>query len=133
MTILEAYESGEHRSKVGHFNTIVKLANVDGFISPEEKLVLKRLAIKLDVSAEEVKSILKNQDKHTLIPPYSLEERIERLHDLCSIIYADGQVDEKERNLINKYAIGLGFSSKRANEEIEKCIRIFGGETDFED
>ena len=132
MTILEAYQSGEHQSKVAHFNTIVKLASVDGVISPEEEVVLIRLAIKLDVSDEEVKAILKSQEKYALIPPYTLEERIERLHDLCNIIYADNKVDEKERKLIYKYAIGLGFSTERAKEEIGKCTVIFGRETGFE-
>jgi len=124
MTILEAYESGKHESNVSHFAAIVKMAGIDGTISSEEETVLKRLAFKLDVSEEEVKQIFKNPRKYPLIPPYSLEERIERLHDLCSIIYADHIIDEAERKLIFKYAIGLGFTTEQANIEIQKCIRI---------
>ena len=124
MTILEAYESGKHESNVSHFAAIVKMARVDGFISTEEEKVLKRLALKLDVSEEEAKQIFKNPRKYPLIPPYSLEERIERLHDLCSIIYADHIIDEAERKLIFKYAIGLGFTTEQANIEIQKCMRI---------
>ena len=56
MSIFEAYESGEHESKVSHFAAIVKLAIIDGPINPEEETVLKRLAVKLDVSEEEVKA-----------------------------------------------------------------------------
>jgi uncharacterized tellurite resistance protein B-like protein len=122
MTILEAYESGKHESNISHFAAIVKLANVDGSISAEEEVVLKRLAFKLDVSEEEVKLILKNPKKYPLIPPYSLEERVETLHDLCSIIYADHVIDESEHTLIFKYAIGLGFTEEQATIEIKKCI-----------
>ena len=132
MSIFEAYESGEHESNVSHFAAIVKLAMIDGPINPEEEIVLKRLAIKLDISEEEVRPILKNPGKYPLMPPYSLEERIERLHDLCKIIYADHVVDEVERNLIFKYAIGLGFPMERANVEIEKCMRVFGGDMELE-
>ncbi len=132
MSIFEAYESGKHESKVSHFAAIVKLAIIDGPINPEEETVLKRLAFKLDVSEEEVKPILKNPGKHHLMPPYSLEERIERLHDLCKIIYADHEIDEEERNLIFKYAIGLGFTTERANKEIEKSMRVFGGDMELE-
>ena len=132
MSIFEAYESGKHESKVLHFAAIVKLAIIDGPINPEEETVLKRLAIKLDVSEEEVKPILKNPGKYHLMPPYSLEERIERLHDLCKIIYADHEIDEEERKLIFKYAIGLGFTTDRANKEIEKCMRVFGGDMELE-
>ncbi len=124
MTILEAYESGKHESNVSHFAAIVKMARIDGSISKEEQKVLKRLAFKLDVSEEESKQIFKNPRKYPLIPPYSLEERIERLHDLCSMIYADHVIDESERKLIFKYAIGLGFTTEQANMEIQKCIRI---------
>ena len=131
MSIFEAYESGEHESKVSHFAAIVKLAIIDGPINPEEETVLKRLAVKLDVSEEEVKPILKNPGKYHLIPPYSLEERIERLHDLWKIICADHEIDEEERNLIFKYAIGLGFTTEKANEEIEKCMQVFDGDTQF--
>ncbi len=120
MSILEAYESGKHESNVSHFAAIVKLANIDGSINNEEETVLKRLAFKLDVSEEEVKPIFKNPEKYPLIPPYSLDERIERLHDLCSIIYADHVIDEAERKLIFKYAIGLGFTTERANAELQK-------------
>ena len=133
MSILEAYESGAHESNISHFAAIVKMACVDGPINEEEKTVLNRLAFKLDVSEEEVKPIMKNPEKYPLIPPYTLEERIERLHDLFSIIYADYKIDSEERKLIDKYAIGLGFTSERAKEEIEKCIRVLGGEDDFED
>lgn len=124
MTILEAYASGKHESNISHFAAIVKMARVDGSISKEEETVLKRLAIKLDVSEEEAKQIFKNPRKYPLIPPYSLEERIERLQDLCSIIYADHIIDEAERKLIFKYAIGLGFNTEQANVEIQKCMRI---------
>ncbi|TLP81805.1 TerB family tellurite resistance protein [Maribacter sp. ACAM166] len=133
MSILEAYESGAHESNVAHFAAIVKLATVDGTINLEEKIVLARLAFKLDVSDEEVKPILKHPEKYPLLPPYTLEERIERLHDLFSVIYADSEIDAEEQKLIYKYAIGLGFSSERATQEIEKCIRVFGGEAEFED
>jgi len=85
------------------------------------------LAFKLDVSDEEVKLILKNPEKYPLIPPYTLEERKERLEDLFSVIYADHKIDSEERKLIDKYAIGLGFTNERAKEEIEKCMIQFGG------
>ncbi len=123
MTIADRYESAEHQSNIAHFAAIVKLAGVDGPINPDEVTVLMRLAFKLDVSEDEVKHILKDPKKYPLIPPYSLEDRIERLHDFCGIIYADQEIDEEERKLIYKYAIGLGFTSERAKKEIEKCIK----------
>lgn len=133
MSILEAYESGEHRSNIAHFAAIVKLATVDNPINKEEAKILENLAFKLDITDEEAKIVLKNPDVYPLIPPYTLEERLERLRDLFGIIYADHEIDSKERKLIFKYAIGLGFSSERANDEIEKGIRVYSGDVDFVD
>ena len=129
MTILEAYESGEHESKISHFAAMVTLAKVDGSINPQEHIVLKRLAFKLDVSEEEFKVILKNPRKYPLIPPYGLEERKERLHDFFRIINADHLIDAEERTMIYKYAIGLGFSTENAHKEIEECISVLGNES----
>jgi len=133
MSILDAYESGEHQSNIAHFAAIAKLASVDGPINPQEKKVLERFAFKLDVSEVDVKVILKNPEKYPLIPPYTLEERIERLEDLFSMIYADNEIDNEERELVFKYAIGLGFSSDRAKKEIEKCIKVFDSDIELKD
>ena len=132
-SILDLYESGEHRTNVAHFAAIVSLAAVDGAINPKEEKVLRHFALKLDVSEEEFKVILKDPHKYPLIPPYSLEKRMERIHDLFNTIYADYEIDDAERKLIFTYAIGLGFSSREANDEIEKGIQVYGGDAEFED
>ena len=129
MSILEAYESGEHESKISHFAAMVTLAGIDGPINPEERTVLKGLAFKLDVSDEEVKVILKNPSKYPMIPPYGLEERVDRLHDFFNVINADHEIDAKERAMIFRYAIGLGFSPECGEKEIEKCIASLGSES----
>lgn len=133
MSILDAYESGEHRSNIAHYAAIVKLALVDGPINEGEESVLKRLAFKLDVTDEEAKQIFKDPEKYPLIAPYTLEERKERLHDLCRTIFADHKIDDEERALVFKYAIGLGFSNGKATEEIENCFKLFNGEVELED
>ncbi len=133
MSIADRFESAEHQSNLAHFAAIIKLAGVDGPINPDEEIVLKRLAFKLCISEDEVKLILKDPKKYPFIPHYRLEDRIERLQDLCGIIYADHEVDEEERKLIYKYALGLGFTSDRAKKEIEKCTMIFNGSTESTD
>ncbi len=132
MSIADLYDSGAHQSNMAHFAAIVSLATVDMSITSEEESVLKRLAFKLDISEEEYKHILKNPDTHSLVPPYDLETRLERLHDLFGIIYADHEIDEAERRLVHKYAIALGFSEESAKKEIQKCIRVFGTNAEFE-
>lgn len=133
MSIADFYESGQRQGNLGHFGALVNLASVDKAINQQEEAVLKRLAFKLDVSEEEYQRILKNPNTFSIVPPYDLETRVERINDLFGIIYADHEIDEAEKRLIQKYAIALGFTEERAKEEIQKCIRAFGNDKDFED
>lgn len=133
MAIADFYGSGQHQSNLGHFAALVNLALADNAINKHEEAALKRLAFKLDVSEEDYKRILKNPNSYSLMPPYELETRIERIHDLFGIIYSDYEIDAAEKKLIYKYAIALGFTEQRANEEIQKCIRVFGNDTSFEE
>ncbi len=133
MSIYDLYDSGEHQNNSAHFAALVNLAQVDGNIKREEEIVLGRLAVKLNISDEEYKAVIKKHDQYPSIGTFSLEERIERIQDLFSIIYADYAIDSSEEKLIFKYAIALGFSEKGAMEEIERCMKKFNQETEFED
>ncbi|WP_273565740.1 TerB family tellurite resistance protein [Maribacter halichondriae] len=131
MSISDLYDTAEHTSNSAHFMALVNLAQVDGTIKREEEIVLGRLAVKLNISDEEYKAILKNPERNPYISTFGLEERIERLRDLFSVIYADYTIDSAEEKLIFKYAIALGFSGQRAKEEIEKCKRKFGVDSEL--
>lgn len=133
MSIVDLFESNEHKNNVAHFAAIVNLAAVDGTINTEEKNVIKRLADKLDISQEEYKRIIKNIEKYSLSPPYSLKKRLERLYDLFKTIYADHYMNAQEQKLVLRYAMELGYTNEEAREIIENSVRIFGGKIDFEE
>ncbi|WP_010520667.1 hypothetical protein [Aquimarina agarivorans] len=94
---------------------------------------MKRFARKLDVDDSEFEEILKTPKHYPINPPNNSGERLERLYDLFKIIYADHTMDEIEKKLIKKYAIGLGFSSERSEQLLKKSAELFGGKIDFED
>ncbi len=133
MPIKDLFESSEHRNNVAHFAAIVTMALSDGEINEKEQSSLSRFADKLDITAEEYEYITKTLGKHPINPPYTKEERLQRIYDLFKIIYADHYIDAVEENLILKYAIGLGFTSEKAKIIIQKSIQIFGGGLAFED
>lgn len=133
MAIVDLYESSEHKNNIAHFAAIVYLASVNGVITDQEENSIKRFANKLDVSQEEYKLILKNPANYQISPSNSAEERLERMYDLFKIVYADHHIDEPERKLVLKYAIALGYSNEKAQHVIQKSIRLFGGELDFEE
>lgn len=133
MSFTDLFESGEHKRNLGHFASIVNMAAIDGAIKPEEQKMLKRFARKLDIHVSEYKDILKNPLKYPINPPNSADKRLERMHDLFEIIFADQEIDADEHSLVEKYAIGLGYTEKLAAKLIKRSIDIYSGGLDLED
>lgn len=133
MSFTDLFESGEHSRNVGHFASIANIASVDGAINAEEEKMLKRFARKLDIDEAEYTAILKNPTKYPINPPNDAERRLERIHDLFEMIFADHEIDDHERFLIEKYAIGLGYTAEIAQDLIKRSIKIYSGGLSLED
>ncbi len=133
MTFKDLYQSGAHKRNLGHFASIANMASVDGALGEEEEKMLKRFARKLDIAAEEYEEVLKNPGKYPINPPNDADTRLERMHDLFEMIFADNEIDDEERSLIEKYAIGLGYTEELANKLIKRSIAIYQGGLDLED
>lgn len=133
MSFTDLFESGEHSRNVGHFASIVSMAAVDGDLNAEEEKLLIRFARKLDINESEYAEILKNPSKYPINPPNDADRRLERMHDLFEIIFADHEIDDNERFLLEKYAIGLGYTTELAQKLIKRSIQIYDGGLDLED
>lgn len=133
MSFTDLFESGLHRKNLAHFAAMVNIAASDSNIEESEMTLLKRMAHKLVISDDEFKQVLKDPSKYPIHPSLSADDRLERMLDLFKIIFADHTIDDEERVLIERYAIGLGYSEEKAQELIKKSIRIFNGGLDLED
>ncbi len=133
MPIKDLYDHSEKRNNLAHFAAIATLAAVDGEINPKEQKVIDKFAVKLDITGEEIKEVMKKENKFPIETPYTSEKRLERLYDLFRIIFADHKIDQDEMRLIKRYAIALGYSPEKAEEVIRKSIILFRGKFDFED
>ncbi len=132
MPILDLYEHGEQRSNLAHFATLASLAAVDGVVNEKEKAILDRFAFQLNITEKEYKEVMKKENKYPIETPHSSEQRLKRLYDFFRVVFADSQIDEDQMTLIEKYAIGLGYSPKGAKELLKKSFDIFSGRIDFE-
>lgn len=133
MPILDLYNHSEKRRNLAHFAAIASLAAVDGEVNPQEKVILDRFAHKLDISEAEYREVMKKENKYPIEAPLEMKLRYERLYDFFRIIFSDHQIDAEEMVLVKKYAIGIGFTAKKANELIAKSVAIFSGQIPFED
>ncbi len=133
MSIVDLYESSEHRNNLAHFAAIVNLANADGNFNSDEEQIVKKFAHRLGITNEEYIQIVENRKKYPLIPPVRAEVRLERIYDFFKMMAADHNLDEKQIQLIERYAIGLGYPDTQARTIIDKSMKLFGGKIDFDD
>lgn len=133
MAFTNLFEQGERSRKLSHFASMLKMAKVDGIVQEQEMVLLKRFASKLDVTDEEFHKIAKNPKLYPMQPSNSADVRLERMLDLFKIIFADNEIDDEEKRLVERYAIGLGYTEDQATKLIKKSIEIFQGGLDMED
>ncbi len=133
MSISDLYSSGAHKNNMGHFACIVKLAMADDVITEGEQDLLKSLAKRLNISAEEYKKIAKNPDKYPINPPVSYDARIERLYNLTQMIFADDEVSKDEVSVLQRVAVGLGFPQDNAEKVSDEALHLVMNDNGLED
>ena len=124
MPFSDLFDSEFKTRNRGHFSAIVRIAIADGTISPEEKLFLDQLAKKLDISQEEYEAILENPLKYHINPPYLYLQRLERLYDLSRMVYVDQTLEQKQKELLQKLAIALGFTPSNVGYIVDKSLSL---------
>jgi hypothetical protein len=132
MSITELYDSGFKSRNKGHFSAIVRVALSDGKINEDEKLFLDRLARNLEINSAEYEEILENPTKYPINPPYLYLHRLERLYDLSRMVYADGKIGPNQRNLVIKFATGLGFTPSNVNYIVDKALTLLSLSVDLD-
>ncbi|WP_438961829.1 TerB family tellurite resistance protein [Nonlabens sp.] len=133
MSFSSLFESGARARNKSHFATIVALAKSNNIISPEETAVLQRLKSKLDISDSDYDVILKDPAAYPVTPPTDSEERIQWLHDLFKIVFADHNMDENEHKLLRRYATAIGYNDEDAAYLVQRSVEIFSGHLNLED
>jgi uncharacterized tellurite resistance protein B-like protein len=132
MSILDLYDSGFKARNKGHFSAIVRVALSDAIITAEEKEFLDRLAKNLEISPAEYEDILENPNKFPINPPYLYIHRLERLYDLARMVFADHHLEEKQRILLVKFAIALGFTPGNVNYIVDKALTLLELKVDLD-
>lgn len=124
MSIVDLYDSGFKDRNKGHFSAIVRVAMSDGVITSEEKAFLDRLAKNLEISADEYEEILENPNKYPINPPYLHVHRLDRLYDLSRMVYADHVLGAKQREMLTRFAIALGFNPANVDYIVDKALKL---------
>jgi hypothetical protein len=132
MSFTSLFESGASARNKSHFATLVSLAQSSG-LKEEEEILLARYKNVLDISDSDYKAIMEDPSKYPVAPPNTSEERIQWLHDLFKIVFADHQLDDAEHKLLKRYATAIGYDDDDATYLVNRSIEIFNGHLHLED
>jgi len=132
MSFTSLFESGTSARNKSHFATLVSLAQSSG-MKEEETVMLARFKSVLDISDSAYADIIKDPGSFPVAPPNTSEERIQWLHDLFKIVFADHVMDDAEYKMLCKYATAIGYSDEDAKYLVERSIEIFSGHLNLED
>jgi len=132
MSFSDLFDSEFKARNKGHFSAIVRVALSDGAISPEEKQFLDKLAIKLEISQAEYEEILENPSLYPINPPYSYNERLERLFDLGRMVHIDHHLGDGQEKLLEKLGVALGFTPSNVSYIIHKALTLIDKKVDLD-
>ncbi len=132
MSFSDLFDSEFKSRNKGHFSAIVRVAIADGAMSKEEKAFLDKLAVRLEISASEYEEILENPLKYPINPPYLHTQRLERLFDLSRMVYADHILGPKQKEILTKFALALGFTPGNVNYIVDKAMSLLMLEVDLD-
>lgn len=124
MPFSDLFDSEFKSRNKGHFSAIVRVAIADGDLSPEEKNFLDKLAVKLEISPDEYEEILENPLKYPVNPPSLYLQRLERLYDLSRMVYVDQVLGPKQKEVLSKFALALGFTPANVSLIVEKALSL---------
>ena len=124
MSFSDLFDSEFKARNKGHFSAIVRVAIADGDLSKEEKEFLDKLSVRLEISASEYEEILENPLKYPINPPYSYAHRLERLYDLSRMVYVDHVLGEKQKEILSKFALALGFTPGNVKHIVDKALSL---------
>ena len=132
MSFSDLFDSEFKTRNKGHFSAIVRVALADGHSSAEEKAFLDKLATNLQISASEYEEILENPSLYPINPPYSYNERLERLYDLGRMVHIDHHLGDIQEKLLEKFGIALGFTPSNVGYIIHKALRLLDKKVDLD-
>ncbi len=112
MNIKDIFSSKSLEAKKTRIAFLAGMMTADGKIDEKEQAFLRRKAIKIGLSSDEVKKIINDSLFGNFEPevPEDPEERYTLLIDLVIMMLIDGHIDDKEMDLCRSKCVSLGFS-----------------------
>jgi uncharacterized tellurite resistance protein B-like protein len=82
--------------KKGYLKNLILLASMDGALEEEEKALISRIGLKRGLKEWQINELLTDSKPSGVFLPESMTNRMNLLFDFMQVVYADGEVSEKE-------------------------------------
>ena len=106
------------RKKI-QFLDLYCMVMADGIIHPKEMETLYRIGLEnYGLTESEIDESIKSAGVSTTIPELP-EERIAVLYEMALIAWADGELEESERNMLRRYASLYGVNEASIDELVD--------------
>lgn len=92
------------------FIHLVQISKIDGKIQKDELELLHKEGRKFGLTDPEIEHLIASEKESHYHAPYSLEDKFNHLYEMAEMILADEVVKERERKMMEKFAIEAGFS-----------------------
>lgn len=132
MSFSDLFDSGQKNRNKSYFASFVRIAYADNIITENEKIFLDRIASKLDISPEEFQEIVDHPDRYPVDPPYLHVHRLERMYDLGRMVYSDKVLGPKQKEILSRYALYLGFTHGNVPYIVDKALSLLFLNVDLE-
>ena len=77
---------------------------------PKEAELLADIGLDLGLTPEQIEAIKANPKDYAMNPPANRVERFEQMVNLIQMVQANGQVKDEEMKLLERIAVGIGYS-----------------------
>lgn len=108
-----------NQKQKAHFLDLYCMVLADGVVHPKELETLYRIGTETyGLTTEEIAKNVVSAGKTGVVPQLP-EEKISLLYEMSLIAYADGEIDETERNMLRRYALHYGIGQEQVDELVE--------------
>lgn len=115
------------------FLDLYHMVIADGIVHPKEMETLYRIGLEnYGLTESEINESVKSAGVSTVIPELP-EERISVLYEMALIAWADGVLEDSERNLLRRYAMKYGVDESSIDELSEFLFERAKNNADVKD
>jgi hypothetical protein len=104
-----------------HFLSLYCMMLADTNVDPRELEILYKIGIDYGIDRDEINKIVLSSGASDYIP-MTLEDKVKYLYDLVRIAWADEEIQDEERILLEKFAIRFGFEIENSKKIIDYLL-----------